>query len=162
MGTGHENPHLKIGDWDNFQNGSNSHLFQRGKVSMSAKFHAFITICTIHTKICFCLLHYLKHLNLYVIIKMILILELMFCCILANKAAESYEFIADQTSLTSSKELVEPSEIFGVENCWRRETYSDISDISELSNWPRKLLYYKILVIPSCQTLAMIFSHCWQ
>ena len=105
-------------------------------------------------------IYLLKHLNLYVIIKMILILKLMFCCILANKVAESYEIIADQTSLTSSKELVEPSEIFGVEKC--RRTYSDISDISELFNWPRKLLYYKILVILSCQTLAMIFSHCWQ
>ena len=80
----------------------------------------------------------------------------------ANKAAESFEFIADQTSPTSSKELVEPSEIFGVEKCRRRETYSYISDISELFNWPRKLLHYKILVILSCQTLAMIFSHCWQ
>ena len=109
-----------------------------------------------------CLYIFLKHWNLCVIIKMILILELMFCCILANKAAESYEFFADQTSLTSSKELVEPSEIFGVEKCRRRETDSDISDISELFNWPRKLLFYKILVILSCQTLAMIFSHCWQ
>ena len=48
MGTGHENPCLKIGDRDNFQNGSNSHLFQHGRVSMSAKFHAFITMCTVH------------------------------------------------------------------------------------------------------------------
>ena len=47
MGTGYENPRLKIGDRDNFQNGSNSHLFQHGKVSMSAKFHAFITICKV-------------------------------------------------------------------------------------------------------------------
>ena len=46
-----------------------------------------------------------------------------------QRAAESYEFFADQTSPTSSKELVEPSEIFGVEKCRRRETYSDISDI---------------------------------
>ena len=57
-GTGHENPRLKIGDGGNFQDGSNSHLFQRGKVSISAKFHAFITFCTIHTKTCFYLLHY--------------------------------------------------------------------------------------------------------
>ena len=48
MGTGHESPRLKIEDRDNFQNGSNSHLFQHGKVSMSAKFHAFITMCTVH------------------------------------------------------------------------------------------------------------------
>ena len=58
MGTGHENPRLKIGFRDNFQNGSNSHLFQHGKMSLSAKFHAFITFCTIHSKICFYLLHY--------------------------------------------------------------------------------------------------------
>ena len=102
-----------------------------------------------------CLYIFLKHLNLHVIIKMILILELLCCCSLANKAAESYEFFADQTSPTSSKELVESSEIFGVEKCRRRETYSDISDILELFNWPRKLLYYKILVILSI--LAMIF-----
>ena len=60
-----------------------------------------------------CLYIFLKHLKLCVVIKMILILELMFCCILSNKAAESYEFFADQTSPTSSKELVEPSKIFG-------------------------------------------------
>ena len=104
-----------------------------------------------------CLYIFLKHLNLYVIIRMIVILELMFCCILATKAAESNDTFADQTSPTSSKELVEPSEIFGVEKFRRRKAYSDISDISELFNWPRKLLYYKILVILSCQTLAIIF-----
>ena len=103
-----------------------------------------------------------KTLELVRYYQMILILELMFYCILVNKAAESYEFFVDQTSPTSSKELVEPSEIFGVEKCRRRATYSDISDISELFNWPRKLLYCKILVILSCRILAMIFSHCWQ
>ena len=71
-------------------------------------------------------LKFFKHLNLYVMIKMILILELIFrceaCyCIFANKAAEPYVFFADQTSPTSptsSAELVEPSKKFGVEKCW--------------------------------------------
>ena len=63
---------------------------------------------------------FLKHFNLCVMIKMILILELIFrceaCyCIFANKAAESYEFFADQTSPTSLAEHMEPSKKFGVE-----------------------------------------------
>ena len=72
-----------------------------------------------------CVYIFLKHLNLYVMIKMILILELIFqckaCyCIFANKAAEPYAFVADQTSPTPSAELlVEPSKKIGVEKCWR-------------------------------------------
>ena len=68
-------------------------------------------------------------------------------CIFANKAAESYEFFADQTSPTSSAELMEPSKNLELRNVG--ETCSGISDISELFNRPRKLLlYHNILVIP--------------
>ena len=83
-------------------------------------------------------------------INMILVLELIFqcetCyCFFANKAAKSYEFFADQTSLISLAELVEPKNL-ELKNVG--ETCSDISDILELITWPKKLLYYKILVTP--------------
>ena len=85
-------------------------------------------------------------------IKMILILELIFrceaCyCIFANKAAEPYVFFADQTSPTSSAELVEPSKKFGVEKCWRN-LLGYLRHFRTFFNWPRKLQDYKIQVIP--------------
>ena len=70
-------------------------------------------------------------------------------CIFANKAAESYEFFADQTSPTSSAELMEPSKNLELRNVG--ETCSDISDISELFNRPSTSWLFL-----SFQTLAMI------
>ena len=105
-------------------------------------------------------LYFFKHLNLYVMIKMILILELIFrceaCyCIFANKAAEPYVFFADQTSPTSSAELVEPSKKFGVEKCWRNllgylQPFRTF--LTGLGNYST----IKSRLFLSCQTLAMI------
>ena len=60
-----------------------------------------------------------KTLELVRYYQMILILALMCCCILANKAAESYEFFADQTSPTSSKSL------------WNQVKYSELRNVGE-------------------------------
>ena len=102
-----------------------------------------------------CVYIFFKHLNLYV-----MILELIFqckaCyCIFANKAAEPYVFFADQTSPTSSAELVEPSKKFGVEKCWR----NSLGYLRHFRTFLTGLGNYrtiKSMLFLSCLTLAMI------
>ena len=93
-------------------------------------------------------------------IKMILILELIFrseaCyCIFANKAAEPYVFFADQTSPTSSAELVEPSKKFGVEKCWRN-LLGYLRHFRTFLTGPGNYRTIKSRLFLLCQTLAMI------
>ena len=107
-----------------------------------------------------CVYIFFKQLNLYVMIKMNLILELIFrceaChCIFSNKAAEPYVFFADQTSPTSSAELVEPSKKFGVEKCWRNL----LGYLQHFRTFLTGLGNYRTIksrLFLSCQTLAMI------